>query len=555
MNKDKDVNAVKETEINLGTGESKLEQNRKEYLRLKDKLQFDMENYEITQKERVLLVNPPFYRFIGFSYEYNPMGLGYIGACLRREGYKADISNFDFPEKIDPHEPDMLPFSEEYGKEYKEKMDNPNHPIWKEVEKKFGKEKPDIIGISLMSPQFDQAVYTAKLAKKINPECITVLGGVHPTVLPRQCLESEYVDFVSVGEGEIYFVDLVKEISKLKAGQKYDFSTVKSTWWKNDKGKIVANPRGDFIQNLDLLPYPIRDYEKKSEYDFMVSRVSVLSGRGCPFRCRFCARKPMWGNKVRLRSPESVVDEIEFVYKKYGCRFVMFEDDTFTMNWPRVKKTLEMIKERGLKIKYTVQTRVTHVHDDLLKLLKETGCTNIAIGVESGNQWILDRIKKDITLDEVRTAVKKIQNNGMLVSSFFIIGYPWETKEMIQDTENFIKELGSDITHLYMLIPLPGSVLYDEAVAEKRLIPDDWFYYFFQNPNAIRHDNFDNEWFYSRYREMKNYIHSLRSDVLKKKSRSFKFIFNKVRDHLKSPRRLWYFAKRFVKIQLGLVDR
>lgn len=548
-------NKIHETEVNLATGQSKLEKNREEYLRLKDTLQFDMETYKVTQKEKILLVNPPFYRFIGFSYEYNPMGTAYIGACLRREGYQCDLTNFDFPEKINPHEPDMLPFAEDYGRQYKEEMNRIDHPIWKEVENKFQKYRPDIIGITSMTPQIEQALYTAKIAKKVNPKCKVIIGGVHATVLAEECIADENVDFVSIGEGEIAAVELCKMISRELNHQEFDYSQCKSTAWKDKTGKIIFNPRGDFIENLDLLPYPIRDYEKKSEKDFMISRVSILSGRGCPFKCTFCARKPMWGNSVRLRSPESVADEIEFVYHKYGCRFVMFEDDTFTMNGQRVKETLELIQKRGLKITYTIQTRVTHVNENLVKLVKETGCKNIAIGVESGNQWILDKIEKGITLEQVRTAVKLIQSYGILVSSFFIIGYPWETKEMLNDTENFIKELGSDITHLYMLVPLPGSKLYDDAVAEKRLIPKEWFYYFFQNPNVVKHDHFDNAWFYQRYQEMKNYIHTLRRDVLKKKSRSFRFILTKIKDHAKSPKRLWYFAKRFVKIQLGLVDK
>ena len=227
----------------------------------------------------------------------------------------------------------------------------------------------------------------------------------------------------------------------------------------------------------------------------------------------------------------------------------MFEDDTLTLRFERISTMLEMILERGLKISYTIQTKVTFIQPKLMELLKRTGCTSIALGIESGSQYTLDRIKKKITLEECKNAVKLCKEYGIRANSFFIIGYPWDTPELINETEAFIKELDSNVTHLYLFTPLPGCELFNEVEAEGKILAKEWTDFYFQNPNIMKHDHIDNEWLYNRFKEMKEEINRARHVNLKYESRSPKYILNKIKENIRSPKRLFYLGKRFIKLQ------
>lgn len=495
---------------------------------------------------RVLLVNPPFYKFITFSYAYNPLGNRYMAAVLRKHEYETHVYNFDFPDEISPKEPDWLPYHENYGEQYQKEMQNPDHPVWKEVEATLKKVNPDVLGLTIMTPQMETAVYTARIAKRLNPDVITVFGGIHPTSLPEDTARYPEVDIVCAGEGELTMLELVQYLEK--GG---DLKEVQGLAFYDKDNNYVENERRALIADLDTLPYPIRDFPTEGEKEFMLHRGSILTSRGCPYSCTFCARKPIWGKKIRYRTAESVVNELAYMHHELGIKNIMFEDDTLALRFKRMQEIFTLMEQKNIKINYTIQTKVSVVKPRLLEFLKKTGCTNIAIGVESGNQYTLDKIKKKITLDEVRNAVELCKEYGIMCNAFFIIGYPWETKEMVEETFQFMKELGSSIVHLYMLIPLPGTQLYEEARAANTILAKDWFYYYFQNPNSMVREHYSNEWLYEKYLEMKEWIHKSRRERIKKNSRDLRFIYNKVKDNIDSPKRLWYMGKRFIKIQMN----
>lgn len=492
----------------------------------------------------IVLVNPPFYRFITFAYAYNPLGIRYISSYLKQHGYNCQLFNFDFPKTIDPKEPDYPEYQEDFGLQYKKEIRNPDHTIWKEVEQTFLSSPPDILGITLMTPQFETAIITAKIAKKINPECIVVFGGIHPTIFPEESLAHPEVDFIVKGEGELTTLELVNALVKHT-----DIKSVNGIVYKDQTNKVIYNQSRELLKDLDAIPFPDENLSTPQERELMMMRGSIYTSRGCPFQCTFCARKPIWGKRVRYRSPENVVKEIQHYYEHYGTRFFMFEDDTLTLRFDRIKRMLEMILEQKMKISYTIQTKVTFIKPELLTLLKKTGCTSVALGIESGSQYTLDRIKKGITLDECRNAVKLSKEYGIRVNSFFIVGYPWDTPELIDETEAFIKELDSNVSHLYLFTPLPGCELFEEIHQSGKLIAKEWSDYYFQNPNVFAHDTLDNKWLYHRFLDMKKSINDSRHLSLKYESRSPKYILNKVMENIRSPKRLFYLGKRFIKLQ------
>lgn len=495
-------------------------------------------------KPSILLVNPPFYRFINLIFRHNPLGLRYIAAVLEQNDFPAHVWNFDFPWGHVSGEPPLPPYSEHIGKDYEQELENPHHPVWKEVDEVLEKYSPTILGISMMTPQFNAAVKIAQKAKERNPDTVVVVGGFHPTALPTETLKEDSLDIVVSGEGEYTMLDLVKTLAEGKNPK-----SVQGIYFK-ENGQIISNAPRPSIPDLDALPYPWREFLTSEEMNFMKERASILTSRGCPYNCTFCARSVMWSHKVRFRSAESVADEIEYLYREFGCRYFMFEDDTWIIDIKRANKICDLILERKLDITWECQTRVNLVTEEMLKKLKSAGCIRINIGVEAGNQAILDSVKKRITLPQIRKAAKLIKDVGIELRSFFIVGYPQETKETVEDTKRVMKELDSDYNHIYLLVPLPGSELFDQVSKENKLLTRDWFYYYFQNPNVFRRDYMSNEELYHHFVDLKNFIDETRRARSKGRIRDTKYIYHKIKDNIRSPRSMLQLSRSFVKLLL-----
>lgn len=494
----------------------------------------------------VLFVNPPFYKFIGFSFRHNPLGLRYMASVLRKDGFPAYVWNFDFPRGHVFAGPPLPPYSANMGKEYKAKMEDPNHPIWKEVTDVLNKYRPKILGISIMTPQLNSAVKIAQIAKRLDPEIKIVVGGFHPTALPEETLKDNPFDILVKGEGEYTVLELANTLLEGK-----DLRTVAGITFK-ENGEIISNQRREPIADLDALPYPLREFATPEEEAYFKFRPSILTGRGCPYNCTFCARAVMWSSKIRYRSAESVVDEIQYLYDKYGCKYYMFEDDTWVINIERAYKICDLILERGLDITWECQTRANVVvrYKDILPKMKKAGCTAVDVGVESGNQQILDDIKKKITLNQVKETARLVKDAGIEVRSFFIIGYPQDTKDTIQDTVNLINEVDFDFDNVYLLVPMPGSEMYDKVKSEGKLLADDWFYYYFQNPNVFKRDHISNKELYEKFVELSKFVVNKRRRKHRQEVLKAKHVYRKLVDNIGSPRRMAHLAKEFGKLAL-----
>jgi radical SAM superfamily enzyme YgiQ (UPF0313 family) len=497
---------------------------------------------------RVVLCNPPFYRFLDFPLVYQNLGLGYLAGNLLDNGYKhVKIYQFDAPDTVERVKEDFQNYDPEWGTVYYNRLLDKNDPVWDDIKSALKKEMPDILGISTMSPQAESARILSDFAKEINPDIKIIQGGIHASLYPDEVLTKSLVDVVAIGEfdlGMAPLIDILREGESLN-----DF---KGIAYKDNSGKVIKTSPRDPILDLDTIPYPLREISTTTgDKPTIPAVMPMVTSRGCPFNCTFCARLSLWGRSVRYRSAENVVNEIEELYNKHGARVFIFEDDTFTLNKPRLLEFCRLVKERKLDISWECQTKVNVVEEDTIKLLKGHGCTTISIGAESGNQEILNSLNKKQTIEQIKTASKIIQDNGIILRPFFMIGYPNETEESLDDTFTLIKELDSYTAHVYPIIPMPGSKIYEEVKSKGNISEERWFFYFFWNVNIYKRDFLSSKYVYDKFIEIRNYIDRRRRTRLKFLSRNPKYILRKIFENFHSPKQLWYLAKRFVKIQIG----
>lgn len=371
---------------------------------------------------------------------------------------------------------------------YLEKYSNHNLKIldcqaeelgYEQIEEAIKDFSPNVVAVSAMTFTLIDVIKVLKLVKKINPEIKTVLGGPHPHIYPEETISMKEVDFVVLGEGEKIFKELLENIDdqeKLK--------NLKGLVFK-EGDKIFNNGLADFIKDLDSLPFPARHLTSYKKYTSVLSSQKIVTtaftSRGCPFQCLFCDR-PNLGKMFRCRSAKNVVDEFELC-KKMGIDEVLIYDDTFTVNRQRVVEICDEIIRRGLHIGWDIRARVDTIDLELLKKMKQAGCMRIHYGIESGTEKILKVLRKGITLEKAKEAVALTKKIGIETLAYFMIGAPTETKEDIEETISFMKELNPDFVHITILTPFPATDLYSLGL-EKGILPNDYWREFAKNPTA-----------------------------------------------------------------------
>lgn len=335
----------------------------------------------------------------------------------------------------------------------------------KEILKDFN---PDIIGITGFSYAYNYLYETIKKIKSFTSTPI-ILGGPHVSATKEKILEDTKVNFAMYSESEVSFLEFLKIFSQKKP----DYSKVTNLIWK-DKNKTIINKPGSLIFKLDHLPFP--DYEsfKIKEYPCYNEKIiPIITSRGCPYGCNYCSVKLSMGQCFRPRSPQNVVEELKYWHKK-GYSSFDINDDCFTLDTNRAQKICDLIVKNKLNIKFQLYNgiRVNNITLNLLKKLKKAGCYFIAYGCESGSQKTLDRIKKGITLAQVKNAVYLTNKANIRHAVNFIIGHQQESYQDALETLYFAKSLNCDYVNFYNLVPYPGTDVYDWAVKNAHfLIP------------------------------------------------------------------------------------
>jgi len=426
----------------------------------------------ITKKhiKKILMLLPPrAYYLDGTSKRTSPpLGMAYMAAVLLQNGY--DVSLLDSVIEGFKEEVTLEDGRVRYGISSEE------------IARRVAEYNPDFVGIScLFSSQHDFAEEMMKLVKNINPGIVTAAGGSHPTLLSEQVIANEYLDFIVLGESDFSILDLMKA---LESG---DMSKADGIVYKKD-GKIKTVPKSGFIKNLDSIPLPARHLLPMDKYseegtahgDSIEASpyTSIMTSRACVISCSFCSSKSFWGKTYRTRSAKNVVDEIEHLIKDFGIREIHFEDDNLTADKKRAKEIFHMMLDRKLNIPWATPSGIAlyTLDDEMIELMKESGCYRISLAVESGCQDVLDNIiEKPLKLGKVREQVKKIKEVGLKTHAWYTIGYPDETLEQIYETIRYARELATDYASFNIVTPLPGSKVY-EIAKERGLIkePMEW---------------------------------------------------------------------------------
>jgi radical SAM superfamily enzyme YgiQ (UPF0313 family) len=375
-------------------------------------------------------VNPPYPVGSHHHPPLTPLGIGYLAAVLEKNQYEVDVLDSQ-----------ALKLTHE------------------EVKDEIIRRKPDIVGITATTLTYKSALQIAKISKQVCPSCLTILGGCHATFWDDRALqECSDLDVVVRNEGEQTLLEIVE---KLKSGEAFR-NILGISYRKN--GEIVRNADRPWIENLDELPFPAHHLfplEAFSKYGKII--FPVMASRGCVYGCNFCTAVRMFGRKYRVRSPINVVNEIEFLHKKYGAELFTFYDDTFTVNESRTREICDLIKDRKLKIKWDCETRVDMVTKELLLKMRDAGCYAIWFGVESGSQKVIDFMGKGFTLDQAVRAFKWAKEVGLMVVAHVILGFPGETKESAWETVKLVEKLNPDDVGYYIATPYPGTPMYDHV--------------------------------------------------------------------------------------------
>lgn len=336
--------------------------------------------------------------------------------------------------------------------------------------------KPDLIGITAVTFTIIDALETVKVTKRILSNTFICIGGFHSTLFPRETLRQHGVDFVVVGEGEITFNELVKELKN----ETQNFYTIRGLGFR-DGAEIIINPSRSLIEDLDGLPFPDYHLVNIKNYTHVLGKnavtLSLQSSRGCPFGCIFCDIRR---TKFRFRSAKSIVEEISYWYNENIRSFFMV-DDNFVIRHERLLDICSQIKERKMKIDFKISARVNAVNREMLIALKDAGCSRINFGVESGHKKHLDYLEKGITPEQIEGAFYVCREVGIEAFAYMMIGIPGETKEEMYDELNFLKRIKADYASFAVCSPYPKTQLY-EKLLKKGIIKHDYWQDFADNP-------------------------------------------------------------------------
>lgn len=395
------------------------------------------------QSKKLLLINPPsgLYRRDDRCQSkvddqtvrviFPPIDLAYLAAIAQKEGWEAKIS--DYPSC---------------------------GGTWDDYEKDLESFQPSAVLFNVTTATIEIDVKAGRIAKSFSPETTVVAKGDY--------LNEQWLDVLQSGNGIDICIHLepewtFRDILRGKPLEEIDGISYISG------GTPARNPDRPFIENLDEIPLPARDLLDNSLYKSPETgrMITVVhANRGCPAKCIFCPVQKVAGSKIRIRSPQSIIEEIRQCVDEYGIVDFLFHGDTFTFDKQWVVELCTGIVEGKLEIHWGCNSRVDTVDEERLKWMKRAGCWVVAFGVESGDDEILRKMKKGITREKVINAIKVCKEAGIRTHTFFVIGLPWDTKQSLKKTFDFIKELDPDFFDINIAYPLPGTEFYTIAKKE-----------------------------------------------------------------------------------------
>jgi len=384
-----------------------------------------------------------------------PLALLTLAAILRQEGCGVSILDLDVLE---------LP-------EAQEREDFFVRAILQEIKR----QSPGMLGFNcLLSGHFPFIRRAAQAVKKTHPELPIVIGGIHPTLFAQNILQNcPEIDVVVMGEGEYQAVELAKAFEKGR-----DLASIGGIAYRDHSGQVRQNQRRGYIKDLDSLPNPAWDMIRMDDYstdhsswynprglDIKMS-VPIITSRSCPFDCSFCSAHHLMGRGLRLRSPVRVADEMQMLYDRHGMNYFGFVDDNLTLNKQHIMELCNEIVRRGMKIQFESFNgyNLASLDEEIVDALVQAGCVYVIMPIEHGNDWMRNKIiGKNLPREQIFKVAELYKKHNLLIRGVFIMGFPEDTPETLQDTLDMINFLPLDMSNVFNLIPFPGTRIFDQA--------------------------------------------------------------------------------------------
>ncbi len=415
---------------------------------------------------KILLIQPPMTLLkTEIKSVVFPLGLAYIAATLEKSGYDVEVLDSVVEgQENDIVRDDMIHFG----------LD------WPVIHERIKKSRPDVVGIGcLFSSQSDNAYKVAEIVKKVSPNILVLTGGAHPSSVPKDVLLNDNIDFAILGEGEKTLINLLKVIeenqeNEEKSDEEKDknFKQIKGLAFKDNENNISINNEREYIENIDEISLPARHLFPMDLYlntnmshgtDLMRKPLaSMITSRGCPYNCVYCSVHTVWGRKYRPRSPKNVVDEIEHLVNKYGVKEIHFEDDNLTLKRDRTIEICKEIIKRKINIKWTTPNGVAiwTLDREVLTWMKKAGCYKLCFGIESGDTETQKFIRKSVPFKKCKNIIREANRLGIWTHGFFIIGFPFEDMNAINNTLRYAIRSDLDIASFFLATPYPKTDLY-----------------------------------------------------------------------------------------------
>lgn len=406
------------------------------------------------QASQLLLLKPESFAFSASP----PLGLMALAASLRDQGFSARVLDLGFPEDV------------------------------AELEARAPAGAPLLIGVTSTTPEFPEVIRLVQRLRARFGDTPIVLGGVHASALGAQAVEEAGADYGARGEGEETLAELATHLLERRPDEA--LAGIRGLVYR-DRGGVVENPPRPAIRDVDALPMPAWELIRAERYfvrpwHFLQERARsafVMSSRGCPFGCTFCASHATLGKRFRARSPALVVDEIEHLRRAHGVEEILFVDDNFTFDRDRAAAICEELLRRGLDISWRTPNgvRIDTLDAPLVRLMRRSGCYLLGFGIESGDPRILARTRKRLDLDILADRVAMVRRHGIITFGYFILGLPGETFRSGLETVRLAARSELDLAHFGLFAPYPGSETFEDM--RDRPGMRDWDSYLFIKPS------------------------------------------------------------------------
>ncbi len=386
----------------------------------------------------------PFLKETNVSGVYPPLGVTYLAGAARAAGYPVSI--------IDAHAQNLS-----------------NQRLLKVL----ARLRPPVVGITSTTFNWPVAANLARVIRGAMPDTQIWVGGPQLTLFPDECMTEEAVDLAVIGEGDETIVEL---LGRVAAGEPLEGApgTIVRTAGKD--GELIRGPAAPVIKDLDSLPLPAVDLLPLSRYRALslpVPFLSMVTSRGCPFRCRYCSQVYV-GGKYREHSAPRVLEEVKRAVQLFGAREIIFFDETFTMTRERILEVCEGILDAGIKVRWNVRTRMDRLDEELLAAMHAAGCWSIHVGIESGSPRIQKLMNKRLKLDRLPPVLAAARRIGMETRGYFMLGYPGETRAEMEETIRLAIDLPLDWASFTITQPMAGTDIFHDAL-DSGLFPQDYW--------------------------------------------------------------------------------